>query len=137
MDLADQNFESWTFYDMVSVTDRQGALIADAMKVLARPFAQAIAGTPVSMSFDSATNTFTLKYEADAAIEAPTEIAVPALRFPHGFDVELSDGLTWDMAEGRVNVIAVSATKPVAAPALVATITITPKQIGVSALVLV
>merc|ERR1712232_1159431 len=74
MNLADQNFESWTFYDLVSVTNSQGALITDAMKVFARPFAQAIAGTPLSMSFDSTRNNFTLKYEVDPAVKAPTEI---------------------------------------------------------------
>jgi len=137
MDLADARFESWTFYDMVSITDRDGALIGDTMRVMARPFAQAIAGTPVSMSFTSSSGIFTLKYEADPAIEAPTEIVVPALRFPHGFSIDLSDGLTWEMVQGRKNVVAISSTKLVSAPTQVATVVISPKPTTGSASLLV
>merc|ERR1711871_1760768 len=57
MRLADQRFESWTFYDMVSVVTRAGELDYDAMKVMSRPFAQAIAGTPTSMAFDTLSST--------------------------------------------------------------------------------
>lgn len=112
MDRSDQAFESWTFYDLVSVVDRQGNLLPTAMYTLARPFAQATAGTPLVMTFDSPTNSFTFIYEADPAIEAPTEIAVPAIRYPDGFDVQISDGSAWEMAEGRVNVISVYPTGP-------------------------
>ena len=162
MGLADERFEGWTFYDMVSIVSRSGELDYDAMKVMARPFAQAVAGTPTSMTFDTLSSTgcvdcswlkcgivssknpppcanqcesgstyisytkdgcttdhykclcqrplgnFTLDYIVDPTIDAPTEIAVPSLRFPHGFTVELSDGLSWKMADGRQNIVAIT-----------------------------
>jgi len=40
-------------------------------------------------------------------ITEPTEISVPPLWFPDGFVVELSPGLSWSMAKGRRNVVAV------------------------------
>ena len=40
-------------------------------------------------------------------IREPTEIAVPPLWFPKGFNVEVSEGLTWKMAENRKNIVAV------------------------------
>jgi len=107
MDKSDQSFESWTFYDLNSIVDHQGNLLPTAMYTFARPFAQAIAGTPLVMTFHSTTNKFTFTYEADPAIEAPTEIAVPAVRYPDGFEVQVSDGLAWEMAEERVGVISV------------------------------
>jgi endoglycosylceramidase len=162
MNLADERFEGWTFYDMVSIVSRSGELDYDAMKVMSRPFAQAIAGIPTSMSFNTAaptacvdcswlkcgvvssknpppcanqcgpgstyisythngcsadhykcqcqqtTGVFKLDYMVDPAIDAPTEIVVPSIRFPHGFTVELSDGLSWKMAENRTGIVAIA-----------------------------
>lgn len=107
MDTSDRSFESWTFYDLISVVDHEGNLLPTAMYTLARPFAQATAGTPSLMTFDSPTNKFTFTYEADPSIEALTEIAVPVIRYPDGFDVQITDGFAWEMAEGRVGVISV------------------------------
>ena len=57
---------------------------------------------------------------------APTEIAVPPLWFPGGFTVQLSDGLRWEMAPGRRNVVAVWLKDPTAPPAT-ASVVITAK----------
>lgn len=162
MNLADERFEGWTFYDMVSIVSKSGELEHEAMKVMSRPFAQAIAGTPTSMSYDTLSSTasvdcswlkcgvvssknpppctdqcesgstyisytqdgcsadhykcqcthltgvFKLDYTVDPAIDAPTEIAVPSIRFPHGFTVDLSDGLSWKMAKNRTNIVAIT-----------------------------
>ena len=47
---------------------------------------------PLSMSFELARRSFTLGWEPDAAISAPTEIFVPRFQYPKGFDVALSSG---------------------------------------------
>jgi len=81
----------------------------DEISVFARPFAQAIAGNATSMKFNSASLQFTLEFHVDSSIKAPTEIVVPALRYPNGFNVEVSSGLRWQTMQDRKNVIAVFA----------------------------
>lgn len=59
--------------------------------------------------------------------DAPTEIAVPPLWFPNGFTVQLSDGLFWNMAPGRKNIVAVWINTTAGPAPANATVTITPK----------
>merc|ERR1712014_458871 len=54
------------------------------------------------------TGVFKLEYTVDPAIDAPTEIAVPSIRFPHGFTVDLPEGLSWKMAENRTGIVAIA-----------------------------
>ena len=53
-----------------------------------RPYARAIQGTPRSVRFRSSTGELRLVYDADPSIPAPTELFVPARRYPSGFDVD-------------------------------------------------
>ncbi len=48
--------------------------------MLIRTYPQAVAGTPVSFSFDPESKMFTLTFTADPSISAPTEIFVPVAR---------------------------------------------------------
>jgi endoglycosylceramidase len=59
------------------------------LAVLERPYPQATAGVPVSLSFDSATKTFEYRYTPRCA-KGPTEIYVPALHYPGGYRLELT-----------------------------------------------
>lgn len=80
-----------------------------AIHGFARPYARATQGTPRSQSFDSETGAFTLVFEADPAIAAPTEIAVPDIQYPDGYVVE-APGLTVNpAAPGTVSVTAAKA----------------------------
>ena len=65
-----------------------------AVKGFCRPYARRIQGEPKSMKFDAATTTFTLLFDADPAIRAPTEIYVPVIHFPGGakVDAPMCDG---------------------------------------------
>lgn len=179
LDLSDAHFTSWTMWDLVSILPHNysaawGPEVYDILKVFARPYAQAIAGTPSNManewvSKDGAMvgTKFQLDFtigtqplscpicqcssptiwpasDCDATcgakcgstccciagvgacptseppvipvITAPTEIVVPPLWFPNGFTVGLSAGLSWTMAPGRRNVVAVSIDAPDKAP---------------------
>ena len=49
------------------------------------------------MSFDVTSAHFHFKYNASSAIPAPTEIVVPPLHYPNGFEVSVSGGLEWEM----------------------------------------
>lgn len=54
-----------------------------------RPYAAAVQGSLVSQRFDMAGGAYELKFDADAGLVAPTEIYVPDLQFPNGFDVDV------------------------------------------------
>lgn len=57
-----------------------------------RPYARKIGGEPLLMRFDRASRTFEFRFRGDPAVSAPTEIFVPALQYPQGYIVEVSDG---------------------------------------------
>ncbi|MHB8330182.1 MAG: cellulase family glycosylhydrolase [Acidimicrobiales bacterium] len=89
--LADQNLLSWAYWQWKQYDDPTGgsteALVAtgpsgdvlDPVKapILVRPYAQAVAGAPGTMSYDAATKVFTLSYTPEATITAPTVVFVP------------------------------------------------------------
>jgi len=95
--LADENMVSWHYWHygewsdpttsgigvqglFTNDFDRPGSLKQAKADVLIRTYPQAVAGTPVSYSFDPVTGRFALTFAADPAIGAPTEIFVPVAR---------------------------------------------------------
>ncbi len=62
---------------------------ARAIYAFLRPFARTVQGRPLDLSFNRKTGVFKLIYEADASIKAPTEVFVPALQYPNGYDLKL------------------------------------------------
>jgi len=93
--LADQHMVSWHYWAFGNWGDPTGGasegLFADDLArpqslkqpkadALIRTYPQAVAGTPRSFGFDPATKTFTLSYQADATIAAPTVVFVPVVR---------------------------------------------------------
>jgi hypothetical protein len=63
-----------------------------ALAAAIRPYARAVAGEPLTMSFDRARRRFEFSFVHDPAISAPTEIFVPRLHFGQGCMVQISDG---------------------------------------------
>lgn len=57
-----------------------------------RPYAQATPGEPLLMQFDRARRRFVYRFRHDPGASGPTELFVPRLQYPHGCQVELSDG---------------------------------------------
>jgi hypothetical protein len=47
------------------------------------------------MSFNADKRRFRLEWTVDLSIDQPTEIFVPKLHYPIGFDVRVADGLGW------------------------------------------
>ena len=99
--LADQHLDGWMYWaykawqdptgqpateGMFTRDDDLATLIAGKADVLIRPYPQAIAGTPTSLSWDAATNTMKLVYRAGVH-KAPTDIFVPQRHYPHGYRV--------------------------------------------------
>jgi endoglycosylceramidase len=64
---------------------------------LAQPYPQVVAGTPNSWSFDNGTFQFSYSTErvdgtGDFAAGSQTEISVPAVEYPHGYQVSVTGG---------------------------------------------
>lgn len=59
-----------------------------AVKGFSRAYARRVQGEPKSAKFDAAAGTFTLVFDADPRIDAPTEIYVPTIHFPRGAKVD-------------------------------------------------
>ena len=63
-----------------------------ALEAVVRPYPRRVAGEPLEMSFDLKSREFAFSFRHDDNVEAPTELFVPALHYPHGYTLELSDG---------------------------------------------
>lgn len=65
-----------------------------AQRAFARPYVRALAGSTIKApSFDPATRRFTVVFEHDASVSAPSVIFVPAaVQYADGFQVIVSDG---------------------------------------------
>jgi len=63
-----------------------------AVKAFVRPYPMCVAGQLVKVEFDYLGGTFVFEFKDDPEITAPTELFVPALQYPNGFTVNVSDG---------------------------------------------
>jgi endoglycosylceramidase len=65
------------------------------LRVLDRPYPQAVAGTPTSYSYDADANTFTLRYSTQATKgrrlgrRVKTVVYVPRIHYRHGYSVDV------------------------------------------------
>ncbi len=75
-----------------------------ALQAVVRPYPLAVAGEPLRMAFDLKRRTFTFEFRHDPQVVAPTEIFVPALQYPDGYRVAVSDG-TFEQDRGRQRLI--------------------------------
>ncbi|MGB7338842.1 MAG: cellulase family glycosylhydrolase [Phototrophicaceae bacterium] len=71
------------------------------LMALIRPYAKAIAGIPQVMEFDLLTGIFTFEYIPNGDIEQPTEIYVPTLQYPDGFDINVTGGVCTHDADSQ------------------------------------
>ncbi|HMD45042.1 MAG TPA: cellulase family glycosylhydrolase [Acidimicrobiales bacterium] len=88
---------SWKYYDdptgstdeeLVSATGH----LESTVNVLSRTYAQAVAGTPVSVLFDPGSGSFKLAYVPSERVEAPTVVFVAARHYPEGYCTVVSGG---------------------------------------------
>lgn len=100
---ADSDLVGWMYWQWLHYDDPTGShdsglwpagpATGAQLKVLSEPYAQAVSGTPTSMSFDPATGIFDLSYDAATSITAPTVIFVPVSRhFPNGYCAHATGG---------------------------------------------
>jgi hypothetical protein len=67
-----------------------------ALEGAVRPYPRAVAGEPLSLSFDLRRREFRFTFRHDPGVEAPTMIFLPRLQYPNGFRIEVSDG-AWEV----------------------------------------
>ena len=63
-----------------------------ALAAAVRPYARAVAGEPLRMSFDLRSKVFEFEFRHDPLASAPTELFIPHYQYPDGITVHLSDG---------------------------------------------
>jgi len=91
----------WTYWTWKSYSDPTGSAdealasptgqLAPTAAVLGRPYAQAVAGTPVSSSFDTTSGVFQLVYVPSRS-PAPTVVFVPVVQYPGGYCTTVAGG---------------------------------------------
>ncbi|KAI9206222.1 glycoside hydrolase superfamily [Polychytrium aggregatum] len=122
--LADKHFQSWIGWEykrFVPITGfgdfmfdpQTGELVKGFVPLLSRPFAQAIAGRALSMSFDPETKQFDLEYELiQSSRTSVTEIRfLKRVQYPNGFQVKVkpSKGITWEVSPHNDGLVLVRA----------------------------
>jgi endoglycosylceramidase len=89
---------AWRYYDDPTGSGSEALLRVDGTlrptaRVLSRTYPEAIAGRPVTMTFDPATARFRLTYRPARAHGAPTVIFVPtSIHYPRGYCSRVSGG---------------------------------------------
>jgi len=58
-----------------------------ALRGFVRPYAMATAGRPEQMTFDRITGFFRYTFKPDFSIKEPTELFVPSLQYPEGYEI--------------------------------------------------
>jgi endoglycosylceramidase len=98
---ANANLVGWIFWQWINYDDPTGSHSSalwpprkdtgKQLQVLSETYASVVAGTPTSMAFDPETGAFTLQFEANPKITAPTVIVVPvSTHYPHGYCLRVS-----------------------------------------------
>ena len=96
-ELVGWTYWSWKYYDDPTgsadeaLVARTGRLRASA-KVLSQTYAEAIAGTPLSMSFDPTTGRFLLRYRARRTKEPTLVVVASEEHYPDGYCVHVAGG---------------------------------------------
>ncbi len=78
-----------------------------ALEGFCRPFARRVQGRIRRMQFDRERRSFSLEYDADPTIGAPTEIYVPRLQFPGGIQSHVEGGAADLHHDGCAQVLSV------------------------------
>jgi 1-acyl-sn-glycerol-3-phosphate acyltransferase len=87
------NGEDFSIFSRDQQTDPQDIHSGGrALPAVVRPYARAVAGEPLRMTFDPDRKVFTFMFRHDATVTAPTELFLPNYQYPHGYAVEVSDG---------------------------------------------
>ena len=100
MKQADDNFQSWTYWDSEFFDSKDGSVYWDRVKAFARTYTRAVAGTPQRLSFNVTTAEFFFSYLLNANTKAPTEIFVPIhIHYINGFNVNITPSMSYTFSK--------------------------------------
>lgn len=135
-DSALQSWAWWQFKDFQDITtasegplesfyDADGSLQLPKVQALSRTYAYAVAGIPLSMTFNTTTSAFNFKYRANPTIGQPTLVYLnQQWWYPKGFKVAITPtNVVWKQLE--TNRIAISHPASIS-PSTVVQVTIVP-----------
>ncbi len=83
-----EDLSIWSIDQMADPDDPDAG--GRAVAGFCRPYARAVQGGIVRQQFDRADGRFELAFDADPSVTAPTEIFVPTIQYPAGFDVQVT-----------------------------------------------
>ena len=89
---------SWKYYDDPTGSTDEALVLSNGhlrstVEELSQTYPEAIAGVPISFSFDPITGSFHLLYKPEHSIRAPTVIFVPSqIHYPHGYCARVIGG---------------------------------------------
>ncbi|MBK5305930.1 MAG: cellulase family glycosylhydrolase [Frankiaceae bacterium] len=125
--LADERLIGWMYWaykvwndptgnpaseGMFAKDDDLSTLKAPKADVLIRPYPQAIAGTPQSLSWNVATKTMDLTYAPKSGV-GPTDVFVPQRHYPGGYDAVVTGGRVTSARQARHLLVVANGTTPV------------------------
>ena len=84
--------------------DADGNEKPELLAALVRPYPARVAGAPLSYAYDEATRILTVRYTADRALAAVTEIIAPERVYPDGATVDCS-GCEFEASPGLIRII--------------------------------
>lgn len=104
--MADEQLVSWMYWHHPGGVDGLDSELPDEVESqIVRPYPQATAGTPESLSFDPVTGAFAYRFAPDPSVTAPTSIVVPGRQYPDGYDVRVTNGVATSADQsGRLTV---------------------------------
>lgn len=97
LDLADRVTSGWAVWDYEPVSGGYSFIDDDRVEkraktdLLVRAYPRAVAGEPVGYRWSPGTGVFALVFREAEDVRGPTEIHLPARRYPDGFEVRSSD----------------------------------------------
>ncbi len=89
---------AWKYYGDPTGSRAESLVMADGhlrstARVLSQAYPEAVAGTPLSLSWTAGSAAFALTYRPDHAVRAPTVVFVPtAVHYPDGYCARVSGG---------------------------------------------
>jgi hypothetical protein len=87
-------------FSVYSRADGNGTDGGRALGALVRPYPCRTAGEPLALVYRRRRGLFSFTFRHDPALQEPTEVFVPALQYPRGVLVSVSDG-SWQMDAAR------------------------------------